>query len=536
MYMAFISAAERSFLTAVSEFAYCNPFLPEHTRLEREALGDEFVEGEPVWSQMVEDPERPRANVWRIFEKLKKLAEELRSRLISGKFTPREADLLLYEDAILHLLYQSYYRQFNEASFGATAKLTSRWRFYHEFLADWRRFLEIEGVTLPTRHDARHTFACFRQIQRAFEQIFHDIIGGSMPAARLRASIWQSIFTHDMRRYRRTLFGRMGEFATLITGPSGTGKELAARAIAQSRYAPFDDKKIAFADDDASLFFAINISALSPTLVESELFGHRRGSFTGAIEDRKGWLETCPALGSVFLDELGDLDPAIQVKLLRVIETRSFHPVGETAARQFQGKLIAATNRDLAARIRTGDFREDLYYRLCSDQIVTPSLAEQLADSQQVLNELIVYMARRVAGAEAEELARDVTIWIEENLGRDYPWPGNYRELEQCVKNVLIRRDYRPSSPVSGRSRMAGHGPAPLAHMGREGPGTLDAMAQIIDDFCGGRTTVNELLTRYCTIVYRINGSYEETARRIGLDRRTVKNKIDRELLARLAI
>jgi hypothetical protein len=83
---------------------------------------------------------------------------------------------------------------------------------------------------------------------------------------------------------------------------------------------------------------------------------------------------------------------------------------------------------------------------------------------------------------------------------------------------------------------MAGHGPAPLAHMGREGPGTLDAMAQIIDDFCGGRTTVNELLTRYCTIVYRINGSYEETARRIGLDRRTVKNKIDRELLARLAI
>jgi DNA-binding NtrC family response regulator len=543
MYMAFISAAERSFLTAVSEFAYCNPFLPEHTRLEREALGDEFVEGEPVWSQMVEDPERPRANVWRIFEKLKKLAEELRTRLISGKFTPREADLMLYEDAILHLLYQSYYRQFNEASFGATSKLTSRWRFYHEFLSDWRRFLEIDGVQLPTRHDPRHTFACFRQIQRAFEQIFHDIIGGSMPAARLRASIWQSIFTHDMRRYRRTLFGRMGEFATLITGPSGTGKELAARAIAQSRYAPFDDKRIAFADDDTSLFFPINISALSPTLVESELFGHRRGSFTGAIEDRKGWLETCPALGSVFLDELGDLDPAIQVKLLRVIETRSFHPVGETAARQFQGKLIAATNRDLAARIRTGEFREDLYYRLCSDQIVTPSLAEQLADSRQVLNELIMYMARRVAGAEADELARDVTVWIEENLGRDYPWPGNYRELEQCVKNVLIRRDYRPSSPVSGHSQMAGHAPrpAPSSYLAGHGSaplglGTPDAMSQLIDDFCGGRTTVNELLARYCTIVYRINGSYEETARRIGLDRRTVKNKIDRELLARLVI
>ena len=101
----------------------------------------------------------------------------------------------------------------------------------------------------------------------------------------------------------------------------------------------------------------------------------------------------------MFLDELGDLDPAIQVKLLRVIETRTFHPVGETAGRQFHGKLIAATNRDLAARIRKGRFREDLYYRLCSDQIATPSLAEQLADSPQVLRELVVYMARRVAGA-----------------------------------------------------------------------------------------------------------------------------------------
>src|SRR5205807_3458271 len=136
--------------------------------------------------------------------------------------------------------------------------------------------------------------------------------------------------------------------------------------------------KLAFEADGEQAFFPINISALSPTLVESELFGHRRGAFTGAIADRKGWLETCPASGSVFLDELGDLDPEIQVKLLRVIETRTFHPVGDTASRQFQGKLIAATNRNLAADIPKGRFREDLYYRLCSDQIATPSLAEQV--------------------------------------------------------------------------------------------------------------------------------------------------------------
>jgi DNA-binding NtrC family response regulator len=324
----------------------------------------------------------------------------------------------------------------------------------------------------------------------------------------LRARLWQSIFTHDMRRYRRTLYARMGEFATLITGPSGTGKELAARAIAESRYAPFDERRLAFANDAEASFFPINISALSPTLVESELFGHKRGAFTGAVVDRRGWLETCPESGSVFLDELGELDPGIQVKLLRVIETRTFHAVGETAGRQFLGKLIAATNRDLPAMMARGAFREDLYYRLCSDQVTTPSLAEQIADSPGVLQELAGYMARRVAGPEGEELAAEVMEWIDGNLGAGYTWPGNYRELEQCVKNVLIRRNYRP------------------ARTGRE-----DAVDGFLEAARAGRLTADELLDRYVTLVYSRAGSYEEAARRLAMDRRTVKARVDREWL-----
>jgi DNA-binding NtrC family response regulator len=211
------------------------------------------------------------------------------------------------------------------------------------------------------------------------------------------------------------------------------------------------------------------------------------------------------------LDELGDLDPGIQVKLLRVIETRSFHPVGDTAARQFHGKLIAATHRDLGARMRAGAFREDLYYRLCSDQIVTPSLADQIADSPQVLPDLVLYMARKVAGDEGESLACDVVAWINANLGRAYSWPGNYRELEQCVKNVLIRRDYRPAGAAK---------PEPLE--------------DLTDGIRSGRFSVEELVSRYVTLVYRSTGSYEETARRLGIDRRTVRAKVDRDLLARL--
>jgi transcriptional regulator with AAA-type ATPase domain len=488
-----------TFLEAVSRLAYANPFLPERVELERAALGAEFVEGEPVWSYRAEHP-GPRENVWRVYRKLEPLLEGMRTRL--------PENLILYEDAVLYLLYTRYYGSFVEASEKEGA---GRWRFYSSFAADWKHYFGIDGVRFPSGHEPRHTFACFRQIQRAFDIVFRDIIGGSMQAARLRAAIWQSIFTHDMRRYRRTLYARMGEFATLITGPSGTGKELAARAVAESRYAAFDERRMAFANDGVASFFPINISALSPALVESELFGHRRGSFTGAVGDRRGWLETCPESGSVFLDELGEMELAIQVKLLRVIETRTFHAVGDTAGKQFRGKLITATNRDLTALMQKGQFREDLYYRLCSDQVTTPRLAEQTADSPGVLRELVQYMARRVAGAEGEELADEVMGWIEENLGGGYEWPGNYRELEQCVKNVLIRRNYRPS-------RVAAE----------------DPLEQFAAEARRGELTADELLTRYCTIVYARAGSYEETARRLGLDRRTVKAKVDRELLGRI--
>jgi DNA-binding NtrC family response regulator len=205
--------------------------------------------------------------------------------------------------------------------------------------------------------------------------------------------------------------------------------------------------------------------------------------------------------------------PKIQsVYQIRVKHTAG-SPVGDTASRQFRGKLIAATNRDLAAGIRDGRFREDLYYRLCSDQITTPSLSEQLAESPGVIHELIAYMARRVAGAEAEDLAFEVLTGVDEHLGSDYPWPGNYRELEQCVKNVLIRRDYQPSRPKI------------------KGP-----IERSVQEFRTGTLTAEQLLSRYCTIVYRQTGSYEETARRLQIDRRTVESKVDVDLLAKLSV
>src|SRR5260370_41390959 len=214
MYMALLTGRERKFLEAVSKLSYANPFLPERPALEKAALGSDFVAGEPVWSVPVDHPETPRANHWRVVQRAEPLIEDLRGRLKrGGKATTDE--LVLYEDAVIHTLYQRCYPKFFAAGFGDHRDRRDRWSFYRDYRRDWSRFFDDTGVNFPTRHEPVHTFACFRQIQTAFEQIFRDIIGSSMPAARLRGSVWQSIFTHDMRRSGRRPDARRCELATL---------------------------------------------------------------------------------------------------------------------------------------------------------------------------------------------------------------------------------------------------------------------------------------------------------------------------------
>jgi transcriptional regulator with AAA-type ATPase domain len=502
--MLFETAQDRNRADAIARLTHCNPFLPERMDCEREALGDEFVESEMAW-HVGSDPTGKRPNLAILSERVEEVAARTRARLIEGT-TATLSELRAYEDLVMYLLYYRNKPVFEQLILAQPRKLPPRdlAEAYDRFVADVAHFLGMPDVTFPDDYEPHVLFACYFQVRRAFAQIFNHIVGGSMPAAQLRAAAWQSIFTHDMRRYRRVMYDRMGEMTTLITGPSGTGKELVARAIGHSRYIPFDPKAKAFTEDFAGSFHALNLSALSPTLIESELFGHRRGAFTGALEDRAGWMEVCPPLGTVFLDEIGELDPAIQVKLLRVLQTRTFQRLGDTATRVFRGKIIAATNRDLGKEMATGDFRKDFYYRLCSDIIQTPTLREQVAASPRELRNLLLFIAERVAGEpEAGAVATEVHEWIVQHLGDDYAWPGNFRELEQCVRNVLIRREYRP--PTASSSRPA---------------------ERLVEDLEAGKITAEELLRRYCALVYSQTRNYEETARRLGLDRRTVKSKV----------
>lgn len=490
---------------AFGRLVHCNPFLPERIECERQVLGDDFVAADAVWN-ISHTMRGTRPNIGALQERAERLASLIRAQLASGEaFAPSR--LRAYEDLCLYVLYYRYHDR-TKSMLESSADATRPIEFFRDFQRDLLHFFQIDGkrgaVSLAVQRDAAHVFALLYQIRRAFFHVFNFVVGGSMAAAKLRADIWQSTFTHDMRRYQRTLFSRMGDFTTLITGASGTGKEIVARAIALSRYIPFDARSRSFKENYTDLFHPLNLSALSPTLIESELFGHRRGAFTGALADRRGWLETCKPLGTVFLDEIGELDPQIQVKMLRVLQERTFQRLGDTQDRHFSGKIIAATHRNLALEMKQGSFRADFYYRLCSDIIVTPTLREQLSESPAELRNLVLFIALRFAGDEAESVSDEVVEWIGRNLGRDYAWPGNFRELEQCVRNVLIRREYLPPRAPAG-----------------------DIQDDWIDSILAGRLTADELLNSYCRRVHSETGNYVETARRVRLDRRTVKARVE---------
>lgn len=507
--MPFLSAEDRVLLESVAELTIANPFGPERKKLEKKALGSEHQPDADVWS-LRGQPRAREQNLVRIEARLGQRLSSLLGELRRAK-DPSDQELRLLEDAVLfHLFHRS-----SDALLAlATAKEDERGLEapeYPRFEAELTELLAPIAKRRSLRSTPPQLFAAFFQLRRAFVQIFEQLVGASRPAAELRATVWESIFTHRPWRYLESLTDRMRDFSTLIIGPTGSGKELVARAVGLSQFRPFDPSTRRFA---ASKHLPLNLSALSPTLIESELFGHKKGSFTGAVQDRAGWLEVAGPEGVVFLDEIGELDQALQVKILRVLQTRVFQRIGEAENRRFEGKIISATNRPLQAAIDSGAFRVDLYYRLCSDLIVTPSLAEQLADAPEELGELLRFVVGRIVGDAdspiVDRAAEEVRRVVERELGPSYAWPGNFRELEQCARSVLLHGRYTPAARLPQ-------------------PTKTEAWADLP---AGAARPLEEVLERYVSWVFAETGSYLETARRLGVDRRTVKAKVDRRLVA----
>jgi transcriptional regulator with PAS, ATPase and Fis domain len=205
----------------------------------------------------------------------------------------------------------------------------------------------------------------------------------------------------------------------LIEGESGTGKELAARAL--HRNSPRTTKP----------FVAINCSAIPETLLESDLFGYERGAFTGATAQKKGRLEVADG-GVVFLDEIGELAPALQVKLLRVLQEREFERVGGTHSIKVDIRLIAATNCNLEQAVRGGKFRQDLYYRLAVLKITMPTLRDRPEDIPMLVRHFVQKHAKRCK-VKPRPVSREALSCLV-----NYDWPGNVRELENAIERALV--------------------------------------------------------------------------------------------------
>jgi two-component system response regulator HydG len=298
--------------------------------------------------------------------------------------------------------------------------------------------------------------------------------------------------------YERTHLAANSHTTVLILGETGTGKELVAEAIhfASSR--------------KQGPLVKVNCSALSENLLESELFGHVKGAFTGAIKDKVGRFEAAHE-GTIFLDEIGDISPLIQLKLLRVLQEKEIEPVGSSQTQKVDVRVLAATNKDLRSMVREGQFRQDLYYRLRVFQIDLPALREHKEDIP-LLVESFMERFNRQTGKSIRSISDEV-----KQCFMDYCWPGNVRELENTIEHAYVtcqgneiglfdlppelRMTEFRAAECRGRAETKSKGKSAAA----SGATTRDQLVKMLES-CGW--------------------SKAEAARRLGLNRATIWRKM----------
>ncbi|MBZ0118430.1 MAG: sigma 54-interacting transcriptional regulator [Sandaracinaceae bacterium] len=480
-----LDPGDREFFRLVSRAAFANPFGDERDRL------DVRIARTPG-----DDPDLLTRLIARVEERLSAL--EAKQALRAAHFEAQDWELI--EHAVLFEAFHRFAVRFDELiaeqlQAGATSLAVT---FADSVLGR----LTSRGIE---RARAIRMLSLFWQMRRAYYFIANSLTGRAPSMRRLREAIWNDVFTHDLARFERLLWDRLEDFSVILQGETGTGKGQAAAAIGRSGFIPFDEERGRFRESFTELLVSLNLSQFPETLIESELFGHKKGAFTGAVDAHPGVFARCSPQGAIFLDEIGEVDPHVQIKLLRVLQERVFAPVGSHEERRFEGRVIAATHRDLEKLRADKRFRDDFYYRLCSDVIVVPPLRQRLAEDPGELDVLLAHLVARIVGAPDAQALADIEIAIRTGLGEGYAWPGNVRELEQCVRRVLLTGRCEPDRGHAGGS----DGADELARAIRAG--TLQASA---------------LVEEYCALLYDKAGTYEDVAKLTGLDRRTVRKYV----------
>jgi DNA-binding NtrC family response regulator len=526
-----LDPAERSFLGPVAWLHAVNPFHRRWERRLREALGPERLAGLEDGSRLAWGPLGTAKDG--LSEPLAQLVPIVAARLRAGVSATAE-ELAVYQGAAIYHLWD----QFGDRIQRIVDENGVAVSFYDDFLRAYGSLFEHPGLVVP---EPGHLLALFYQARRACSFITTKIAGRSGTAGRSREAIWLAIFGSDVYGYTGELYKRMDDFSVLITGETGTGKDLAAECIGWSRYIPFDVDKRRFATTFAGDFHAHNLCEVPAELVESALFGHKKGSFTGASTDMVGWLELPEANGTLFLDEVGEIPLHVQPKLLRPLQNREILRIGESKPRRIKGRFLFATLRDLEAMSQRGEFRADLFERMNVIRVHMPSLRELRADGG-----LLDYVDGFV-GAKLDDQARRCAVTmqvmrsIQDELG-DYDWPRNLRELKNFTERCLLRLDEtgpdttEPSHPDPAPT-VTMEDPRSASHGLPEAPASVCVPSSDIlgQQAKAGAVDYRELLRAYVTRIYVLTGQNKaETARLTGFHRRTLAQWIDPVRLARL--
>lgn len=342
-----------------------------------------------------------------------------------------------------------------------------------DYLAKPYKLAELDVVVERAAEKRRLHHRCAglaAEIQSMRERSGVELVGGS-PAWRRVLDLVHRAATADV--------------PVLVTGESGVGKEKVAAAL--HHWGPRKDEP----------FVPVDCGALPEHLVESELFGHRRGAFTGSVTDKEGLFQTA-GTGTILLDEIGELPPASQAKLLRVLETGQFRPLGHTVLRHTAARVIAATNRDLAAEVAAGRFRQDLFYRLNVLNVHVPPLRERRDDVPALATH---FLQRSRGRAPVPVLAAGAVRRL-----LDYPWPGNIRELRNVMERLLLVND----GPVLGEELLTSILSPPARPAA--GPAPPPQFPEAL--------TLDEMQARYAAwVTAECGGNISTAAKRLGISR-----------------
>lgn len=479
-----LSIEDKEFLRNLVEFAFSNPFEKQSLELAYKIAGGSYPAGEELSRH--------------VFESVKSKIDKV---TVNGRFNWKGFSGEDKELVRIALLHDSYYRCYAEFDDLIRQQIQDGYQETNvSFAKESLLMLRKRGFS---NADSLRYFSLYYQLRRAWYFINHGLIGQSTSMEVLRSHLWRSVFTSYPGLYERIMWNRMEDFSTFLVGETGTGKGTAAAAIGRSGFIPFLEKKEKFAESFTNNFIEINLSQYSEAIIESELFGHRKGSFTGAVDHHQGIFSRCSPHGSIFLDEIGDVSIPIQIKLLKVLEERMFTAVGGHEKLQFEGRIITATNKPFPKLKQQKIFREDFYYRLCSNVIHVPTLRQQISEDPSTLIALLEHAIQRITGEPIPVLLDQVLAILEKEVGKDYDWPGNVRELEQAVRSILLTKHYEGSSRQTAGNELDFH-----AAIDAE---SLDAQ---------------RLISGYCRILYQKYGTYEKVALITKLDPRTVKKHI----------